>query len=92
MLFHLGVELDELLQEIRQAGNIQSPIINSPEWGKAAHAVEPRVSVCAEVKALARFDSPSKEQVNRMEKIWAQYRKQQQPDIEGKVLAGPCNV
>lgn len=92
MLIHLRVALDELLQEIRHAGNIQTPIINRPKCGKAVHAVEPRVSVCAMILALARFDIASKEQVNGLEKAWAQYRKQQQLDIEGKALAGPCDV
>jgi hypothetical protein len=68
MLIHLRVELDELLQEFRHAGNIQTPIINCPQCGKAAHAVEPRISVCAMILALARFYIASKEQVNGLEK------------------------
>ncbi len=86
-LIHLRVELDKLLQDIRHAGNIQTPIINCPKCGKAAHAVEPRVSVCAMILALARFDIASQEQVNGLEKAWAQNRKQRQLDIEGKAPA-----
>jgi uncharacterized protein (UPF0212 family) len=73
MLVHLRVELDELLQEFRHAGNILTPIIDCPKCGKEAHEVEPRISVCAMILALARFDVASKEQVNSLEKAWAQY-------------------
>lgn len=59
---------------------------------KAAHAVEPRVSVRAMIRAMDRFDIASKEQVNGLERAWVRYQKQQQLDIEGKALAGPCDA
>jgi hypothetical protein len=51
-----------------------------------AHAAEPRVSVRALILALARFEITSKDQTHALEKVWAQYRKQHQLDIEGRPL------
>jgi hypothetical protein len=84
MLIDLRDKLDDMLHEIRQCKNIQTPNITCLDCGHTAQAPEPQVSVRAMILALARFGIAPKEQVTAIEKAWAKYRQQHQLDIEGK--------
>jgi hypothetical protein len=92
-LISLRDELDGMLQRIRTGRNIQTPIITCRRCGTTGRAAEPHVSVRALILALSRFGIASKDQARALEKAWAEYRKQQQLDIEGKVpspVPGTC--
>src|SRR6266700_4118122 len=84
-LISLRDELDGMLQRIRTGRNIQTPIITCRRCGTTGRAAEPHVSVRALILALGRFGIASKDQTRALEKAWAEYRKQQRLDIEGKV-------
>ena len=84
-LIGLRDELDQTLHRIRAGRNIQTPIITCRRCGKTGHAAQPRVSVRALILAVARFGIASKDQTRALEKAWAEYRKQQRLDLEGKV-------
>jgi len=93
VLISLRDELDGMLQRIRTGRNIQTPIITCSRCGTTARAAEPHVSVRAVILALARFGIASKDQTRALEKAWAEYRKQNRLDIEGKVSSrapGSC--
>ena len=84
-LIGLRDELDGMLQRIRTSRNIQTPIVTCRKCGTTGPAAEPHVSVRALILAVARFGIASKDQTRRLEKVWAEYRKQNRLDIEGKV-------
>ena len=93
VLIGLRDELDGMLQRIRTGRNIQTPIITCSRCGTTGRAAEPHVSVRALILALARFGIASKDQTRALEKAWAEYRKQNRLDIEGKVSSrapGSC--
>ena len=93
VLISLRDELDGMLQRIRTGRNIQIPIITCSRCGTTGRAAEPHVSVRALILALARFGIASKDQTRALEKAWAEYRKQNRLDIEGKVSSrapGSC--
>ena len=85
MLIELRDRLDELLHQIRRAGEIKTPMFTCPKCGKTARGAEPRVSVRAVILSLGRFGIASKEQVKALEKAWTKYREVHQLDIEGKI-------
>ncbi|HKF06867.1 MAG TPA: hypothetical protein VKB49_31400 [Candidatus Sulfotelmatobacter sp.] len=92
-LISLRDELDGMLQRIRTSRNIQTPIVTCRKCGTTGPAAEPHVSVRALILAVARFGIASKDQTRRLEKVWAEYRKQNRLDIEGKVpsrVPGHC--
>src|ERR1035438_7269053 len=86
MLIDLRDKLDEMLHQIRTGGHIRTPIFTCRKCGKTGHAAEPRVSVRAMIPALAWFEIASKGESKALERAWAEYRKEQQLDIEGKAL------
>ena len=93
VLISLRDELDGMLQRIRTGRNIQTPIITCSRCGTTDRAAEPHVSVRAVILALARFGIASKDQTRALEKAWAEYRKRNRLDIEGKVSSrapGSC--
>ena len=92
-LISLRVELDGMLQRIRTGRNIQTPIVTCRKCGTTGPAAELHVSVRALILAVARFGIASKDQTRRLEKVWAEYRKQNRLDIKGKVpsrVPGRC--
>jgi hypothetical protein len=92
-LISLRDELDAMLQGIRTGRNIQTPIVTCRRCGTTGPAAEPHVSVRALILAVARFGIASRDQTRRLEKAWAEYRKQHRLDIEGKApsqVPGSC--
>jgi hypothetical protein len=92
-LISLRDELDGMLRRIRTGRNIQTPIVTCRTCGTTGPAAEPHVSVRALILAVARFGIASKDQTRRLEKAWAEYRKQNRLDIERKVpswVPGRC--
>ena len=84
-LIGLRDELDETLHRIRASRNFRTPIVTCPRCGMTGPGAEPHVSVRALILALARFGITSKERASALEREWAQYRKQERLDVEGKV-------
>jgi len=84
MLIDMRDRLDEMHHRTRAGRNIQTPIMTCRKCGRTGHAAEPRVSVRAMILALARFGIAPKDKAKALEKAWAEYRKQQQLDIDGK--------
>jgi hypothetical protein len=92
-LISLRDELDGMLQRIRTGRNIQTPIVTCRRCGTTGPAAEPHVSVRALILAVARFGIASKNKTRQLERAWAEYRKQNGLDIEGKVpsrVPGRC--
>jgi hypothetical protein len=84
-LIGLRDELNGTFHRIRASRNFRTPIVTCRRCGMTGPEAEPHVSVRASILALARFGIASKEQARALEKAWAEYRKQQQLDVEGKV-------
>ncbi len=87
-LISLRDELGRMLQRIRTSRNIQTPIITYRRCGTTGQSAEPHVSVRAVILAVARCGIASKDQARRLEKVWAECRKQHRLDIKGKVPPG----
>jgi hypothetical protein len=84
-LIGLRDELDGTLHRIRDSRNFRTPIVTCRRCGMTGPGAEPHVSVRALILALARFGIASKEEARALEKAWAEYRKQQRLDVEGKL-------
>jgi hypothetical protein len=77
-------ELDAMLQRIRSAQHIRTPVFKCPHCGHVGEGAQPHVSVRAMLLSLARFRIADAEQVKTLEKSWAAYRQQNKLDIFGK--------
>ena len=86
-LISLRDDLDEMLQRIRAARNIRTPIITCRKCGMTGPAAPPHVSVRALILALSRFEIASRDRTCVLEKEWASYRKNRRLTPEGKVVA-----
>jgi hypothetical protein len=86
-LISLRDDLDEMLQCIRAARNIRTPIITCRKCGITGPAAPPNVGVRALILALSRFEIASGDKTRMLEKDWATYRKNRRLTAEGKVVA-----
>ena len=86
-LISLRDDLDEMLQRIRAARNIRTPIITCRKCGMTGPAAPPHVSVRALILALSRFEIASRDKTRVLEKEWATYQKNRRLTPEGKVVA-----
>ncbi len=94
-LIELRDRQDAMLQAIRSERNILSPVMKCPKCHREGRMAPPKVSVRALILALARFGIAQQEEVKKLEKGWALYRKQNQLDLYGKhqqSTAGTCAV
>ena len=91
-LIGLRDELDGTLHRIRTSRNFRTPIVTCRRCGMTGPGAEPHVSVRALILALVRFGIASKEQARELERAWAEYRKRQRLDIEGKVQGSSRDV
>ena len=92
-LIELRDRQDAMLQAIRSERKILSPIMKCPKCRREGRMAPPKVSVRALILALARFGIAQPEEVKKLEKAWALYRKQNQLDLYGKQqqsTAGSC--
>src|SRR5258708_1119862 len=79
-LIELRNRQDAMLQAIRSGRNILSPIMKCPKCHREGRMAPPKVSVPALILALSRFGIAPREEVRKLEKRWALYRKQNQLD------------
>lgn len=86
-LISLRDDVDEMLQCIRAARNIQTPIITCRKCGMTGPAAQRHVGVRALILALSRFEIASRDKTRMLEKDWATYRKNRRLSPEGKVVA-----
>jgi hypothetical protein len=94
-LIELRDRQDAMLQLLRSERNILSPIMRCPKCHEEGRMAPPKVSVRALILTLARFGIAQPEEVRKLEKEWARYRKQNQLDVYGKhqqFAAGGCAV
>ena len=86
-LISLRDDLDEMLQCIRAARNIRTPIITCRKCGITGPAAPPNGGVRALILALSRFEIASGDKTRMLDKDWATYRKNRRLTAEGKVVA-----
>jgi len=94
-LIELRAVLDSMLCRIRSTGGIHSPVFKCPVCGKTGRGAEPKISVRAMILSLARFGIAKAEETRSLDREWANFRKQNQLDLYGKVMANescadPC--
>ena len=92
-LIELRNRQDAMLHAIRWGRNILSPIMKCPKCHREGRMAPPKVSVRALILALSRFGIAPQEEVRKLEKRWALYRKQNHLDLYGKqqqLTAGEC--
>jgi hypothetical protein len=90
-LIALRDEQDEMLQRIRQEGDIHSSIIKCKKCGYKGEEPAPHVSVRAMILSFHRFGIAAAEPVHDLEKSWAAHRKQNGLDLCGKP-ADPASI
>jgi hypothetical protein len=81
-------QLDAMLMALRTQRRIVPPLIFCPTCKTRHRAGFLRVSVRALILAVRRFGIASHEEVRACEKLWKQYRRQQQLDLYGQ--PAPC--
>ena len=84
-LIELRDVLDAMLGRIRSTGGIRTPIISCQCCGYTGPGAEPKVSVRAMILSLARFGIADPAEMKILERGWANYRKQNQVDLYGKI-------
>jgi hypothetical protein len=94
-LMELRDVLDSMLGRIRSTCGIRTPVFKCPACGRIGPGAEPKVSVRAMILSLGRFGIAEPEQAKILERGWANFRKQNQLDLYGKITtnesgADPC--
>lgn len=83
-LVDLRDELDAMLQRIRFARHIRTPVLRCPRCGHVGEGAEPHLTVRAMILSLVRFGIADAEHIKDLEKGWAAYRQQHRLDLYGK--------
>jgi len=86
-LIELRDVLDSMLCRIRSTGGIRPPVFKRPVCGKTGRGAEPKISVRAMILSLARFGIAKAEETRILDREWTNFRKQNQLDLYGKVMA-----
>jgi hypothetical protein len=83
-LFTLRDRLDAMLQDVRTSRRIQPPMIWCPVCKTRTRQAAPRVSVRATILAIGRFGIVAPAEMKSLEKRWANHRKENSLDRNGK--------
>jgi hypothetical protein len=75
--------LENMLHLIRDNRTIKSPTFFCPNCNEYHATAHPKVSVRAMILSLNRFNIAPSEDVKRIEKEWAKYRKDRNLDLYG---------
>ncbi len=82
-LIRLRDRLDAMLQSIRSERGIRAPLMTCPKCERRARAADPRVSVRGMLFSLSRFGIASHADVQKLERAWIKYRRENNLDIHG---------
>jgi hypothetical protein len=86
-MIRLRDDLDRMLQQIRSARQIRSPLFRCPICGHVGEGRPPQVSVRAMILSVIRFDIDDPEPTRAVEKAWKAYQRANHLDVYGKHAA-----